>query len=245
MAKKKKTNEDLPNENQETNDASDNFGLPDIEYKPLDRVDEVVVVTEVRETTVEPEPQPFYKEEAPMENDEPQVVVFEEEEKSNSNVIIGIVIVLVLALGGYLVYKFVYEPRQLAKQEQLAKDAAAKKAADAEAARLAEQQEAERKRLEAEAVAKPVAPAIGTIETLSGRTGRYYVVISSAIDDDLIMDRAKAVSPKGVSTKIIPPFGKWKYFRLTIGDYDTYALAQTSADAAKAEYGGGVWVIKY
>jgi hypothetical protein len=48
-----------------------------------------------------------------------------------------------------------------------------------------------------------------------------------------------------VSTKIIPPFSKWKFFRLTIGDYDTYAIAQTNADAAKAEYGSGVWVIKY
>lgn len=238
MAKKRKTNEDLPNENQETNDASDNFGLPDIEYKPLDRVEEVVP----NERTVEPEHQPSYKE-TDMSNDEPQIV-FEEEEKSNSNVVLGLVIVLVIALGGFLVYKFVYVPRQLAAQEQADKDAAAKARADAEAARLAQQQEDERARLEAEA-AKNAKPAIGTIETLSARTGRYYVVISSAIDGDLIMDRAKAVSPKGVSTKIIPPFAKWKFFRLTIGDYDTYAIAQTNADAAKADYGSGVWVIKY
>jgi len=240
MAKKKKTNEDLPNENQGTNDASDNFGLPDIEYKPLDRVEEVVVV---HETTVEPESQPSYKE-TDMSNDEPQIV-FEEEEKSNSNVVLGLVIVVVIALAGFLVYKFVYLPRQVAAQEQLDKDAAAAKVrADAEAARLAQQEE-ERKRLEAEEAAKNAKPAIGTIETLSARTGRYYVVISSAIDDDLIMDRAKTISPKGVSTKIIPPFAKWKYFRLTIGDYDTYAIAQTNADAAKGEYGSGVWVIKY
>jgi hypothetical protein len=152
---------------------------------------------------------------------------------------------VVIALAGFLVYKFVYVPRQVAKQEQAEKEAAARKQADAEAARLAQQQEDERKRLEAEEAAKNAKPAIGTIETLSGRTGRYYVVISSAIDDDLIMDRAKLISPKGVSTKIIPPFAKWKYFRLTIGDYDTYAIAQTNADAAKAEYGDGVWVIKY
>lgn len=241
MAKKKKTNEDLPSENQETNDASDSFGLPDIEYKPLDRVEEVVV----NETIVEPEPQPqpSYKA-TDMSNDEPQIV-FEEEEKSNSNVIVGLVIVLVIALGGFLVYKFVYQPRQAAAKEQLDKDAAAAKLrADADAARLAQQEE-ERKRLEAEEAAKNAKPAVGTIETLSDRTGRYYVVISSAIDDDLIMDRAKAISPKGVSTKIIPPFAKWKYFRLTIGDYDTYAIAQTNADAAKAEHGDGVWVIKY
>ena len=65
------------------------------------------------------------------------------------------------------------------------------------------------------------------------------------IDDDLLMDYAKKLSAKGVSTKIIPPFGTKKFFRLAIGDHDTFALAQTNADAAKADYGGGVWVIKY
>jgi hypothetical protein len=59
------------------------------------------------------------------------------------------------------------------------------------------------------------------------------------------MDYAKKLSSKGVSTQIIPPFAKWKFNRLSISDYDTYALAQTNADAAKAEYGSGVWVIRY
>ena len=240
MAKRKKTNEDLPSENQETNDASDSFGLPDIEYKPLDKVEEVVVETE--KPIVVQKPQPSFKE-TNMSNEEQPQVVFEEEEKSNSSLVIGLVIVVVIALAGYLVYKYVYVPRQLAQQEQLEKDAAAKRLAAAEEARIAKEEEAAR--LAAEEAAKNVKPAIGTIETLSARTGRYYVVISSAVDDDLIMDRAKTISPKGVSTKIIPPFSKWKFFRLTIGDYDTYAIAQTNADAAKAEYGSGVWVIKY
>ena len=239
MAKRKKPNEDLPNENQETNDASDNFGLPDIEYKPLDRVEEVVAP----EKTVEPEPQPTYNE-TNMSNEEQPQVMFEEEEKPSSNIVTVLVVIAVIAVAGFLIYKYVYVPRQLAKQEQLEKDANAKKLAEAEAMRLAKEEE-ERMRLAAEEAAKNVKPAIGTIETLSARTGRYYVVISSAIDDDLIMDRAKTISPKGVSTKIIPPFAKWKFFRLTIGDYDTYAIAQTNADAAKAEYGSGVWVIKY
>ena len=239
MAKRKKTNEDLPNENQETNDASDNFGLPDIEYKPLERADEVTSMKEE-----EPEPQPLYTQEEKASDDEPNAIVFEEEEKSNSGAIIGIVAVLVVALAGYLIYEFVYKPGKLRdQQEQLAREAAEKKKQDE--ARIAQQQEEERLRREAEEAAKNAKPAVGTIETLSGRTGRYYVVIHSAIDDDLIMDKAKEISTKGVSTKIIPPFAKWKFFRLTVGDYDTYAIAQTNADAAKPDFGSGVWVIKY
>ena len=88
-------------------------------------------------------------------------------------------------------------------------------------------------------------PAEGTIETLADRTGRYYVVVSSSVDGDLAMDRAKKLSASGKSTKIIPPFGKWKYFRLCIADFDSFAGAQSNADASKAEYGDALWVLKY
>jgi hypothetical protein len=115
----------------------------------------------------------------------------------------------------------------------------------AEEERLAKlREEEERKRREAEAAAN-AKPAEGTIETLTERTRRYYVVVSSNIDDDLIMDYAKKLSAKGVGTKIIPPFGKTKFYRLAIADHDTFALAQTNADAAKTEYGSALWVIKY
>jgi hypothetical protein len=114
-----------------------------------------------------------------------------------------------------------------------------------EAARLAKEKEAEEQRAKELAAAAEAKPAIGTIETLSGRTGRYYVVIASAVDGDLIMDYANKLSAKGTSTRIIPPYGKWKFYRLTIGDFDSFAAAQTSADEAKPEFGQGAWVKKY
>ena len=123
----------------------------------------------------------------------------------------------------------------------MAKAAILKKQQD-EQARLAKQREdEERKRLEE--LAK--IPAIGTIDTLTQRTGRYYVIVTSDIDDDLLMDYARKLSAKGVSSKIIPPDGGKKFYRLAIADQDSFAAAQTNADAAKAEYGGSIWVIKY
>lgn len=65
------------------------------------------------------------------------------------------------------------------------------------------------------------------------------------MDGDLLMDYAKKLSAKGTSTQIVPPFAKWKFYRLTVGSFDTYALAQTNADSAKAEFGEGTWVVKY
>ncbi|NBP68850.1 MAG: hypothetical protein EBU52_08900, partial [Cytophagia bacterium] len=111
--------------------------------------------------------------------------------------------------------------------------------------RLAQERlEEERRRAQAEAEAN-AKPKEGSIETLSERTKRYYVVVSSSIDGDLVMDYAKKLSANGVNCKIIPPYGKVKFSRLTIAEGDTYASAQTLADGLKAQYGDGLWVIKY
>ncbi|MBK8292963.1 MAG: hypothetical protein IPK96_20530 [Flammeovirgaceae bacterium] len=230
MAKRKDKD---PQENENLNDgnnAEDSFGLPDIEYKPLEN----------------PEPeQSQTKIEEPMR--ESYTYKPEEEPKSNAPVVIAIIIGLVLVVAAFLIYQYVYKPQAAEKQKKEIAAKAADKLKKEEAARLAREREAEEQRKRDEAAAAIVAkPVDGTVETLTGRTGRYYVVIASAVDGDLIMDYAKKLSAKGTGSKIIPPFGKWKFYRLTTGgDFDTYALAQSSADSAKPEFGEGAWVIKY
>jgi cytoskeletal protein RodZ len=243
MAKRKKSEDESP----EQNDA-DNFGLPDIDYKPLDETQEPVeeetpveqVVVE-QTTTYTYEPENKTQEERPVST---YSSYSQSEEKSKAPMVIGLIIGLVIVAALGLLYFYVYKPAaEKARQEEIAKENERKRKENE--ARLArEKEEEERKRKEAEEAAK-AKPAIGTIETLSDRTRRYYVVVSSAVDGDLIMDYAKKLSVKGTSTKIIPPFGKWKFFRLAVGDYDTYATAQANADGVKGEYGSGVWVIKY
>ena len=158
-----------------------------------------------------------------------------------------LIIVLLLLIGGGVWYFASYRPKQLAKQEQERKDilAAQELARKNEDERLAAAKRAEE---EAKKAATEVAatPAVGTIGTLSGRSGRYYVVVASSIDGDLIMDYAKKLSTKGVSTKIIPPFGKSSFHRLAIAEGDTYPSTQESADGLKGgDYGDKVWVVKY
>lgn len=233
MAKRKDRNESANDQNNDNN-AEDNFGLPDIEYKPL-------------ETETTGEPQTEVIEESKETVREAYTYTPQEEPKSNAPIIIAVVIGLVLIVGAFLIYQYVYKPKAEKEKRELAekKRLEDQKRKDEEAARLArENEEAERKRLEAEAaIAKP---AVGTFETLTSRTGRYYVVVASAVDGDLISDYARKLSAKGTSSKIIPPFGKWKFYRLTVGsDFDSYAAAQTSADSSKPEFGEGAWVIKY
>ncbi|MCW5912196.1 MAG: hypothetical protein KIT62_14070 [Cyclobacteriaceae bacterium] len=229
MAKRKDKNEsDLNNENS----SEDNFGLPDIEYKPLET-----------ETTVQPE-----SEQEPVEEPVRQSYTYtpEEEPRSNAPIIIAVIIGLVLVVGGFLLYQYVYMPqKEKEKRELAAKQDAEKKRREEEARLAREKEEEERRRREEEAANAVVKPTTGTIETLSSRTNRYYVVIASAVDGDLLMDQAKKLSTGGVSTKIIPPFGKWKFYRLTISDFDSFAAAQTNADSSKPEFGEGAWVIRY
>ena len=229
-------------ENLNEGNGDDNFGLPDLDYKPLDSTDESTTAT------------PSYSSEENVsegsqseESEKSYSYTPEEESASKAPVIIAVIIGLVLVVAGFLIYQYVYRPKaEKAKKEQLAKQEALKNRKKEEARLAKEKEEAERRRLDEEKTAAVVVtPTQGTIETLSARTGRYFVVISSDIDDDLVMDYAKKISAEGSSLKIIPPYGKKKFYRLTLCDFDTFADAQANVDQVKSKYGDGVWVIKY
>jgi hypothetical protein len=265
MARKKKLNEDQSQDN--INDSSDDtFGLPEIEYEPLKRDEEKSTPEpepEPVESTPEPEQTTTYSshteqtttttegQEAPREehifhSEEERYVPYEEEESPSVwPKVLGIALVILLMGGAAYWYFGIYKPEQdaiaaeKARQEQLAADAKKKQQEEeAERLRLAEEQ----RKADSVADAKP---PIGSIETLTERTGRYYVIVASGVDGDLIMDYAKKLSPQGVSTKIIPPNGKVKFYRLAVAEGDTYASTQSTADELKGQYEGGAWVIKF
>jgi hypothetical protein len=253
MAKRKKPTDDETNENlNKSNESSDDtFGLPDIEYKPLDRVEEttsVVETTTVYSSTEPEEKQTVneeYHEQVVTNEQPPSEYPFEEEPAPVWPKVLGILIVVLLAAGAAW-YFVVYKPNK-DKQELAALEAARKKhVADSTASAIANA--AEQARLAAEkrkADSLANASKVGVFEALTERTGRYYVVVASAVDDDLLVDHAKKLGAKGVSTKLIPPFRKYKLFRLTIADADTFAAAQQLADSKKGEFTDALWVLKY
>lgn len=251
MAKRKKPTEDETNENlNKSNDSSDDtFGLPDIEYKPLDRVEETTTVVET--TTVysstEPEQQETINEEYHEEttSEQPAEYPFEEEPAPVWPKVLGILIIVLLAVGAGW-YFVVYKPKADKEKADLAKfeDARKQRAADS----LANVKAAEQARLDAEkrkSDSLANVSKVGMFEVLTERTGRYYVVAASAVDDDLLIDHSKKLAANGVSTKLIPPFRKYKFYRLTIADADSFAAAQQIADSKKAEFTDALWVLKY
>ncbi len=262
MAKKKDLDdENINEENQgDINEANDSFGLPDIDYKPLEEESEAEASSEAdAEPLGEEEEEETYAytaddDDSPnSEEDEtayvPGSYTPPKPEGNKAGIVIGVIVFLVIAIAAIWYWGFhLPTERELAEKARIEKERqdkieADKAAAKAEADRIAQEQAA------AEAAAQEAAETVeseaGTIETISARTNRYYVVVASAIDGDLAMDYAKDLSEAGESIKIIEPYGNVKFYRVTLQDLDTWDEAQSKAGDMKATYGDGVWVIKY
>lgn len=253
------TNENEEEHKENVENPDDSFGLPEIDYEPLKREetgsDEDAFASGNESAYTPPDPvldvpnPPVHERKEFVEDNayyEPNYnYSYEEERPPIWPKVLGILALLAVA-GGLVWYFLSYRPQQLELQARRDRERAAAAEAE-EQRRLAEQAAREREEAarQTEVQAPPALPA-GTIETLTSRSGKYYVVVASAIDGDLIMDYAKKLSAKGVTTHIIPPYGKVKFHRLAVANGDTYDNAQATADGMKGgEYGNNLWVLKY
>jgi len=90
-----------------------------------------------------------------------------------------------------------------------------------------------------------LSPDQGEISTISSRTGRYHVIIGSFFDGDLANDFAKKLAKDGISTTIIAPYGKVRFYRVSLAQSESLQQATAKAEEVKATFGSGVWVIRY
>lgn len=211
-------------------------------------------------------------------------------ENSNNSgkaiIIVAIIVVVLAGLGGSW-YWFMYLPEQEAKEkarlEQIAKEEAAKKAAEKAkkdkerynqlmkegdaAFELEDWQTARTKYSDASSILpneqKPkdqlaivnaklaeiaeqeARRAAGVVERIDDRTGRFYVVVSSSIDEDLAMDYANKLAKEGNVAKIIKhDTQSHVFYRVSLADYSTREEAE-SAVPSYDSYGEGVWALKY
>ncbi len=237
------------NEDEESADdlknSDDTFGLPEIDYQPLQRDESTAPDSQyTSQSTEQTEKAKAMEREEHPRDENTSYYMDDENESSPWPKILGIAAVLLIGAAAWW-YFGMYRPEQqrqleIARQEQEESDRLKREAEVAENRRL----EAERRRADSLAALAAIPPT-GTIDTLSERTGRYYVIVASAIDGDLLIDYAKTLTPKGVSPKLIPPHDNVKFYRLAVEDGDTYASTQARADALKTEYTEGAWVIKY
>jgi len=87
--------------------------------------------------------------------------------------------------------------------------------------------------------------AAGVVESVATRTGRFYIIVSSSIDDDLAMDYANKLAQEGNAVKIIEhDTGKLVYYRVSVGDYASREKAESAA-VAFSNLSDEVWVLGY
>lgn len=268
--KDKDPNEDELNKDEQDNinEADDSFGLPDLDFNTLDEAAEEASEEESddspdegvddneEETTSEAdseEPEEVETDDNDAEEEEEATPVTRsyvppKPESNTPKVVAALFITILVSIGVW--YFMFYRPQaaaaEKAKIEAEAKQAAAaKKAADAKKA-------AEQKRLAAEQDTNAAADADektseeATFSTISERTGRYYVIVQSNIDEDMAADKGRAMALEGTSTVLLSGGDKKTYSRLALsGDYVSYLEAQETANRLKGEYGEDLWVLKY
>lgn len=80
---------------------------------------------------------------------------------------------------------------------------------------------------------------------ISSPTGQYYVIVASAIDDDLLRDYAGKLITKGYNCAILAPKGNAKFSRLAVAEFSLLNDAALKSEELKSEFGEKVWVKKY
>lgn len=266
MAKKNKDdiddNDDDFNEgnSEDINDADDNFGLPDVEYSPVNRDEEKEQPAPDEQDRTEQTPfaslhkrDIIYSSISKEANSSSGDSGYQPPKKESNapKILILLAVLLMVAVGIW--YFGIYKPEQdrlQAQQEQELREEQARAERERQAQIERERQEREEAEREAARVAAEAEAAAsesnsGSFETIPNRTGRYYVVVASAIDMDLATDYAKKLAQEGKNAKILAPKGNNKFHRVAVGDYENLAGAQEDLSDFRSRYGNEVWVVKF
>lgn len=254
MAKKDKNEDEYKNENfdNSSNQDDEDFGLPNLDDDSDDKEE-----TEHQDTPSQEEESAssstYYAEEETestyyADTQDPNDPVYEEnvyeEEKTTSGyippqkpsilpVIITLSIIVILACVAVW-YLFIREPEPKVTEQPVVKDTSSyvvEKPVEVEEPVIEEPEIEE--------------PEIGTVNTLSSRTGRSYVVVGSFFDADMAQDYANELAQDGISAYVIPPFGKSKFNRVAIEETSSFAEASSRATELAGQFKETPWPLKY
>lgn len=220
---------------KETSDPDEDYGLPKIEIKPIQKAastqEQKLAAASVGSTA---EPAKSTAAQEKQARKEPAVdTPAAEPEKSYS----GWVMILVLAgilVGGWFYYDYSSGERPEAdKKEAIVEEQVPTPtpAAPVEEAVELPQEEVE----------------TFTLTEVKSRIDRprYFLVVASFIDEDLAKDRAEELHAKEMNTFLVYPYGDIAYYRLAIGQYESFALAAEDIEKVKGDFKENLWVLKY
>ncbi|WPP50892.1 SPOR domain-containing protein [Catalinimonas niigatensis] len=195
----------------------DDFGLPEVEYSPLDREDEIPPVYE----------QPHYYR-------------GEEEENSKSKGLIIFGILSVVLIAGLCIYLFLFGGMEQVSK-WLADEPAPPVYVEPEPEPIPEVVE----EVTPEPEINPLAP-YSDVTTISEPTGRSYIVIGSFVDEDLALDFSNKMIEQGIGVKILAPTGRAPLMhRVAVADFADFSEAMSDLELFRNNYGENTWVLKY
>ncbi len=91
---------------------------------------------------------------------------------------------------------------------------------------------------------QPINTGAGVFE-INEPTGRYHVIVASAIDVDLLTDYANKLAKEGMTCNILTPSGKKLFYRLSVADFVLLDDATIKSEELKSTFGEEVWVIRF
>ena len=224
-------------------EESDDFGLPEASFDS--DMDEGEVSDDMDDSLGSSEDQdeePAYETEPEEEQPRSQYNYVSEEEdtkKGSAGLIVFLSIVGVLVIA-FAVYWFVIrtpkeEPKPVVKKpvkEQVIDTVKAEPVVK-----------------EPVIVEKPVVEpqgTSGTFETITEKSGRYYIVLNSFFDEDLASDYAKKLAKNGTSTLILNPPDRKGFRRVVLKeDHGNWRDAEARLGDLKMTYGEAIWVLKF
>ncbi|EMR02889.1 SPOR domain-containing protein [Cesiribacter andamanensis] len=194
----------------------DEYGLPEAEFSPIG--------TEPVHAEPEEPVQPIRSK------------VSEQPKQSRSTWPVWVGVFVLLGLAGFFLYFFVYDQQEAPVTPPVVQTVTPQPEPEPiieEPAPVVEEEWT------------PAQPAVGQITTISGRTGRYYVIVGSFIDSDMAADYAVKLSKQGHNVTIIEPVGDRKFYRLGVKEGDTFSQLSEELDTYKSTFGQDIWVVRY
>jgi len=211
------------NERQSYNqEDQDDFGLPEVEYNPLERDEE---------TPPAFEEQDYYQEEED-----------EEESKPTGLIVFGIITLLLII--GISVYLFMFNGLEQVSSWFGSEPEPTTTFVEPEPEPIPEP---EPEVVEEDPVpdVDPLAP-YSEISTISEPTGRSFIVVNSFVDADLAQDYGNKMLEQGVGVKILSPTDRAPLMhRVAVADYSDFEQAMNEVQMFREKYGENAWVLKY
>ncbi|WP_114750233.1 SPOR domain-containing protein [Pleomorphovibrio marinus] len=96
---------------------------------------------------------------------------------------------------------------------------------------------------------EPEAPAEETfiLTEITSKTNvpRYFVVVGSFIDEDLAKDYSNRLNNRNKSTFLIHPYDDISFYRLAVGQHESFNQALTQMNDIQGDFEENLWVLKY